>query len=320
MAPIVLRPRRGPHRRSPGAATDSPPARPGRLGVPPRLPPALGPNDAAARGQLGPAPERPSRRAGRLRPPRGAPPGAREPPWAHHSPLGRDQKARRGNGDSEGPDLSRATTSCPQNGARAASRPRPPSAAPTRFLPGGALTSRRLRRSLLEVAQILAGARTRRKEWKDAESRGAAPETPKPETQRGYAGFSFHPHTTWDVAPSDQPPTPAERSRSRKVRETGGRPGRARRDRGRWAGLQGKGRSRGGRGARGSGGGGEGISLGNPAPCSKLCWSSDVFCHCSVISNRGNTSFGLHNGSCPKYYFVSGAFVPSLAPGKIKTK
>lgn len=65
-----------------------------------RLPPALGPNDAAARGQLGPAPERPSRRAGRLRPPRGAPSGAREPPWDHHSPLGRDQRARRGNGDS----------------------------------------------------------------------------------------------------------------------------------------------------------------------------------------------------------------------------
>lgn len=193
-----------------GSATDSPPARPGRLGVPPRLPPALGPNDAAARGQLGPAPERPSRRAGRLRPPRGALSGAREQPWAHHSPLGRDQKARRGNGDSEGPDLSRATTSCPQNGARAASRPRPPSAAPTRFLPGGALTSRRLRRSLLEVAQILAGARTRKKEWKDAESGGTAPETPKPETQRGYTGFSFHPHATWHVAPSDQPPTPAE--------------------------------------------------------------------------------------------------------------
>lgn len=60
------------------------------------------------------------------------------------------------------------------------------------------------------MAPILAGARARTKEWKDAESRGAAPETPKPETQRGYADFSFHPHATWHVAPSDQPPTPAE--------------------------------------------------------------------------------------------------------------
>ncbi|XP_052571362.1 uncharacterized protein C1orf127 homolog [Peromyscus californicus insignis] len=38
-------------------------SRPSRLGVPLRLPPALGPNDAAARGQPGPAPQLPSRDA-----------------------------------------------------------------------------------------------------------------------------------------------------------------------------------------------------------------------------------------------------------------
>lgn len=160
------------------------------------------------------------------------------------------------------------------------------------------------------MAPILAGARARTKEWKDAESRGAAPETPKPETQRGYAGFSFHPHATWHVAPSDQPPTPAEQlalmESARDWRKAGkseagpghvggavregAEPGRAGRERG-WVGV--------------------GILLG-----SKLFWSSDVFCHYSVISNLGNTSFGLHNGSCPKYYFVSGTFVPPLVLGE----
>lgn len=77
--------------RTAGAPGPRQTSRPQLRGPTARLPPALGPNDAAARGQLGPAPERPSRRAGRLRPPRGAPSGAREPPWDHHSPLGRDQ-------------------------------------------------------------------------------------------------------------------------------------------------------------------------------------------------------------------------------------
>ena len=49
---VLLEPRG--HDKLPPAASQ--PSRPSRPGVPLRLPPALGPNDAVARGQLGPAP------------------------------------------------------------------------------------------------------------------------------------------------------------------------------------------------------------------------------------------------------------------------
>ncbi|XP_027253945.1 translation initiation factor IF-2-like [Cricetulus griseus] len=184
--------------RAPGPRLTSAHGRPARPGLASRSAPARPPARARPQRRGGARPARPRSRApfprrSRLRPRTGRQPQPASRPGPATHPLGRRREARGGSRNGEEPDTRRATASCPQNGARAASRPRPPSASPTGFPPGGALTQRSRRRPRLEAAQMPAGAGARMGGPGNTEGRAPVSETRRLEEPGGHVRFSLPP-------------------------------------------------------------------------------------------------------------------------------